>query len=205
MGGPFIPTNTDEPNSELLEALAPLADAMRVKGDVDVARGIELVLRSRIFHSDECRTTRVKDPVVLAIGAIRGGEAFAPPPDLVELEIHLTRMGQRLFYPPNVAGWPGGMAWLRGSTVLARANFAAWLTDPSSGLSPGHFRDLAERHRLQNAAAWLDAMAVLLSGATISSESKDELLALVRSEPDPARLHGRILTRVLSLPEGQVG
>ncbi len=200
----FIST-TDEPNSELLEALAPLADAMRVKGDVDVARGIELVLRSRIFHSDECRTTRVKGPVVLAIGAIRGDEAFAPPPDLVELEIHLTRMGQRLFYPPNVAGWPGGMAWLRGSTVLARANFAAWLTDPSSGLCPGHFRDLAERHRLQNAAAWLDAMAVLLSGATVASESKDELLALVRSEPDPARLHGRILTRVLSLPEGQVG
>ena len=76
------------------------------------------MLRSRLFHSDECRTKRVKSPVVLAIGAIRGGEAFAPPPDLVELESHLTRMGQRLFYPPNVAGWPGGMAWLRGSTVL---------------------------------------------------------------------------------------
>ena len=94
------------------------------------------MLRSRLFHSDECRTKRVKSPVALAIGAIRGGEAFAPPPDLVELEIHLTRMGQRLFYPPNVAGWPGGLAWLRGSTLLARASFAAWLTDPSSGLSP---------------------------------------------------------------------
>jgi len=195
-------SDTDEPSSELL---APLADAMRVQGDVDVARGIELVLRSRLFHSDECRTMRVKSPVALAIGAIRSGEAFAPPPDLVELEIHLTRMGQRLFYPPNVAGWPGGIAWLRGSTILARASFAAWLSDPSSGLSAGHFRDLAERHRLRNAAAWLDAMAVLLSGATISPESKDELLGLVRSEPDPAQLHGRILTRVLSLPEGQVG
>jgi len=195
-------SDTDEPSSELL---APLADAMRVQGDVDVARGIERVLRSGLFHSDECRAKRVKSPVALAIGAIRGGEAFAPPPDLVELEIHLTRMGQRLFYPPNVAGRPGGMAWLRGSTVLARANFAAWLTDPSSGLSAGHFRDLAGRHRLQNAAAWLDAMAVLLSGAAISSESNDELLTLVRSESDPAHLHGRILARVLSQPEGQVG
>ena len=163
------------------------------------------MLRSRLFHSDECRTTRVKSPVVLAIGAIRGGEAFAPSLDLVELESHLTRIGQRLFYPPNVAGWPGGMAWLRGSTVLACANFAAWLTDPSSGLSPGHFRDLAVRHRLRNAAAWLDAMAALLSGATITSESKDDHLDLVSSEHDPAPLHGRILTGVLSLPEGQVG
>jgi len=97
------------------------------------------------------------------------------------------------------------MAWLRGSTILARASFAAWLAGPSSGLSAGHFRDLAERHRLQDAAAWLDAMVVLFSGATISSESKDGLLADVRSERDPARLYGRILTRVLSQPEGQQG
>ena len=125
-------SKTDEPNSEPLEALAPLADAMRVKGDVDVARGIEFVLRSRLFHSDECQTKRVKSPAVLAIGAICGGEAFFPPPDLVELEIRLTRMGQRLFYPPNVAGWPGGMAWLRGSTVL-RARAAS---QPGSPILP---------------------------------------------------------------------
>ena len=66
-------------------------------------------------------------------------------------------------------------------------------------------RELAEAYRPQSAGAWLDAMAVLLAGATISSESKDGLLTLVRSESDPARLHGRILTRMLSLPEGQVG
>jgi hypothetical protein len=75
-----------------------------------------------------------------------------------------------------------------------------------TAMYPGQLqRDLAERYRLRSAAAWLDAMAGLLSGATISSESKDGLLALVRSEPDPARLHGRILTRMPSLPEGQVG
>ena len=144
---------------------------------------------------------------MLAIGAIRGGEVFSPPPDLVELEIHLTRMGQTacLIRRTSRAGraeWP----WpARLDRSVPRASFAAWLTDSSSGLSPGHFCDLAERHRLQNTAAWLDAMAVLLSDATISSESKDESLALVRSEPHPARLHGRILTRVLAPSEGQAG
>ncbi len=195
-------SDTDEPTSELL---APLADAMRLPGDVDTARGIELVLRSRLFHSDECRAKRVKSPVALVIGAVRAGETFAPPPDPVELEIRLTRMGQRLFYPSNVAGWPGGMAWLRGSTLLARADFAAWLSDPSSGLSPGHFRDLAQRLKLSDDAAWLDAMAVLVASGTISSEGKEELLAASHSEPDPARRYGRILTRVLSLPEAQLG
>ena len=33
-------------------------------------------------------------------------------------------MGQQLFSPPNVKGWPGGQAWLNTSTVLARVNFA---------------------------------------------------------------------------------
>ncbi len=33
-------------------------------------------------------------------------------------------MGQPLFTPPNVKGWPGGTAWLNTSTVLERDNFA---------------------------------------------------------------------------------
>jgi hypothetical protein len=36
-------------------------------------------------------------------------------------------MGQLLFAPPNVKGWPGGRSWLNTSTVLERANFAAAL------------------------------------------------------------------------------
>jgi hypothetical protein len=33
-------------------------------------------------------------------------------------------MGQTLFAPPNVKGWPGGPSWLNTSTVLERDNFA---------------------------------------------------------------------------------
>ena len=63
-------SNTDSPSPELLE---PLADAIRFEGDVDVALGIEIILRSRLFHSEDCRTRRVKSPVDFAIGAIRTG------------------------------------------------------------------------------------------------------------------------------------
>ena len=62
-------SNTDRASPELI---APLAAAMRADGDVLVSQGIELVLRSRLFHSPECRTRRVKSPVDLAIGVIRG-------------------------------------------------------------------------------------------------------------------------------------
>jgi hypothetical protein len=32
-------------------------------------------------------------------------------------------MGQNLFSPPNVKGWPGGEAWINTSTLLARKAF----------------------------------------------------------------------------------
>jgi hypothetical protein len=114
-------------------------------------------------------------------------------------------MGQRLFFPPNVAGWPEGMAWLRGAAILERANFATWLCDLSSAASQGHFHDLAQNYRLRGDVAWLDAMAVLLSGTELASNTKDVLRERAGGEQDSAKRHARILAQLLSMPEGQVG
>ncbi len=38
-----------------------------------------------------------------------------------------TRMGQDLFYPPNVGGWAGGRSWLSSRGMIARMNFATAL------------------------------------------------------------------------------
>ena len=46
-------------------------------------------------------------------------------------------MGQVLFYPPNVAGWPGGANWLTTQMLIARENFAQRLLNgPIAGDSP---------------------------------------------------------------------
>ena len=38
-----------------------------------------------------------------------------------EVQLLLQRLlGQLLFYPPNVAGWPGGMNWIDSSTLMFR-------------------------------------------------------------------------------------
>jgi uncharacterized protein (DUF1800 family) len=195
-------SDTEAPQPKLLE---PLAGAMRTDGDVDVARGIEILLRSRLFHSVQCRAKRVKSPVTFALGAIRACEAFSPPPDLVELEIDLTRMGQRLFYPPNVGGWPGGLTWLRGSTLLARSNFAARLTDPTAGLHLDHFRKLSERYKLGSPECWLDAMSTLLLGVPLTAECRADLLAHGRSRAGGARVLADLLRGILTRPEAQVG
>jgi uncharacterized protein (DUF1800 family) len=188
-------SNTDIPSADLI---APLAGAMRTKDDVDVARGIEFVLQSRLFHSAECRGRCVKSPVDFAIGAIRSLELLAPPPDLVDLEIHLTKMGQRLFFPPSVAGWPRGLAWLGGQELVARANFAAWIADPSRRGNESHFDGLAKRYGLETQECLLDALATLLLGAPLS----------VAEGPLPerqARGLVRTVSELLSVPEAQLG
>ena len=48
----------------------------------------------------------------------------------------LDAMGQRLFEPPNVKGWPGGPSWLNTSTVLSRDNFAGALATGTLWFSP---------------------------------------------------------------------
>ena len=60
-------------------------------------------------------------------------------------------MGHRLFFPPSVAGWPGGLAWLDGQSLVARTNFAAWLTEPSTWGGKDPFRDPRRAARPEDA------------------------------------------------------
>ena len=41
----------------------------------------------------------------------------------------LRFLGQVLFNPPNVAGWPGGQAWIDNSTLLLRCNLVSLIFD----------------------------------------------------------------------------
>ena len=107
-------------------------------------------------------------------------------------------MGQRLFFPPSVAGWPGGLAWLDGQAIVARTNFAAWLTEPSTWRGKNPFASLAERHGLRTPDEWLDALATLLLSAALSTTSR---MLCEHQRPD----RHLMTRRLLSSPEAQVG
>ncbi len=50
---------------------------------------------------------RVLSPPEYVVGAVRVLGLFNPPPSTLLLAEWIGRMGQDLFYPPNVFGWPG--------------------------------------------------------------------------------------------------
>lgn len=93
--------------------------------NLNIGRAVETILRSQLFFSDANINKRIADPLTFLIAPLRAFELFEDPPSTLALADWLRRMGLDLFYPPNVAGWPGGRAWLTTRTVIARSNYGA--------------------------------------------------------------------------------
>jgi uncharacterized protein (DUF1800 family) len=106
------------------ELLAPLATEFR-RSDYNFGALVERVLRSNLFFSPQVYRTKVKSPVEFALGIVRPLEGRV---GTTPLGTALEGLGQRLFYPPSVAGWEGGRAWLNGQTLLFRQHLALALT-----------------------------------------------------------------------------
>jgi uncharacterized protein (DUF1800 family) len=129
--------------------LQPLADQFR-KSDYDVAALMRTILSSRLFFSEHAFRQRIKSPVEYVLGAVRSVvEGTLPQQALIN---RLDAMGQPLFAPPNVKGWPGGRTWLNTSTMLARSNFAQalamgklWKEIPRRALN--RFEEIQEAER----------------------------------------------------------
>ncbi len=92
------------------------------------------------FYSTTAKTRTVRNPVDYVVGALKAlgvsksdgkyiGSADRELGDQVQL------MGMNLFEPPNVAGWPGGLAWINSGTLFARLEFAKDLAASDFGRS----------------------------------------------------------------------
>jgi uncharacterized protein (DUF1800 family) len=45
-------------------------------------------------------------------------------------------MGQNLFDPPSVGGWPDSAAWISSNTMLARSNYVSQILGATRALPP---------------------------------------------------------------------
>ncbi|MCR9210571.1 MAG: DUF1800 domain-containing protein [bacterium] len=108
------------------DALDELASGLR-DHDLDIGWAVETILRSEAFFSEDNIGNRVLDPIQFMIGPLRALEMLDPPPSTLLLAEWASKLGQDLFYPPNVFGWPGGRSWLTTRTMIGRANYASAL------------------------------------------------------------------------------
>jgi uncharacterized protein (DUF1800 family) len=95
--------------------------------DYDIAKLLEDIFTSDWFCDEKNIGSKLKSPVELLVGIQR---VLPMKLENDEALMILQRvLGQLLFYPPNVAGWPGGKAWIDSSSLMMRMRIPKLIDD----------------------------------------------------------------------------
>jgi uncharacterized protein (DUF1800 family) len=100
----------------------------------DVKTLMREVFTSPEFTADSSYRALVKSPTEFMIHTLKAVQA----PQLSRLVVQsATGMGQVLFDPPDVGGWPNNEAWISSNNVVARVNFVGAVLGQAKSLPAG--------------------------------------------------------------------
>lgn len=189
------------------------------QSDYHIGQTMSHLLRADWFYAPENWRVQIKSPVVLLAGLMRALQVKAP--DRMSLVYIQRLLGQTLFRPPNVAGWPQGRQWIDNATLMNRLNLAQAIVQGSS--LPGRAKDnpkaanrterpakmqvevdLRPLWQLVRAASAKDAlnnlMAYLLPGQSVSND----LIRQYSRGASPQEEVAFMAVRLMTMPEYQL-
>ncbi|HAP58261.1 MAG TPA: DUF1800 domain-containing protein, partial [Cytophagales bacterium] len=105
---------SETPDTERIEEMAEVLYA----GDYHIGKLMEHVFLADWFYDAQYRGSIIKAPVVLVSELNRQFAVEYENPQVLMVVQRL--LGQMLYNPPNVAGWPGGRAWIDTATLPLR-------------------------------------------------------------------------------------
>ena len=160
--------------------LKPLVDTY-VQSGHNIGAVMRTLLLSPQFSSAQAYRSRVKSPVEFTVGAYR---AFGVKGDGQGLPAITTLMGQTIFDPPNVAGWPGDKVsslWLNSGTWLTRLNYLDLLlvrgTLASKGSTPPiDLQTIVNNNAIDSPDRFVDYFASFLLDGTLASDRRSLLI-----------------------------
>ena len=137
----FVDVNPDR------EAIQGLSKQF-YESDYSIEGLMKALFTSPFFYDDLHRGNRIKSPVELLTGIMtQTGGTFENP----DAPLFIQRaLGQVLFFPPNVSGWPTGTDWIDSSSLAFRLSLPAILfgqADP--GIEP---KDDGDANNVTNGA-----------------------------------------------------
>lgn len=93
--------------------------------EYDLSILIKSILTSDVFYEEETIACKIKSPTELIVGMTRLFEIeYKEPKAIIQIQ---RKLNQVLFFPPNVAGWSGGRAWIDSSTLMLRLKLSSLL------------------------------------------------------------------------------
>jgi uncharacterized protein (DUF1800 family) len=160
----------NEPDPAFIQALARIFQ----ESGYSIKAMVRHILTSEEFYSPRAHRAQIKSPVDLAAGAVRslGAETNGQFPSRLA-----AQWGQELFNPPDVSGWPGGIAWINSTTLLLRLNFAQLLTAPGAARRDPDTRQAFAAGGLKEPQTAADHLITLLLDGRMAREEQDVLRA----------------------------
>jgi uncharacterized protein (DUF1800 family) len=163
---------------------------------------------SEQFYSEQATGGHIKSPVELLVGTAKA--LSLPKVDYQNVRFLLASMGQSLFDPPSVAGWPGDADWINTNLLIARYTATAELVKKSK---PDLVALLKDR-QLANAEEVVDHLAERCLLVELSAAKRQELVQVLGTLPPPAQWEKQkdevnaklraVLLLIVSTPEYQV-
>ena len=173
---------TEVPNEAVIESLAATLRAH----DYELRPALRQLFLAESFYDDAVVGAQIKSPAQLAVQLVH--DLQLDPVPVHTMADTMARLGQDLFYPPNVKGWDGNSAWVNANAMLLRVNLPATLV--SAGPNE---RRMAGRAMQRMMAPDDDAMAMQ---AMMADGPMGELFA----SGEAARHEGALMAALAQLP-----
>lgn len=185
----------DNPEPAVIDRLAGVFQS----SNWSIRAVVRAIFTAPEFYTVKAYRARPKSPVEYVASMLRGLAIETTAQGIPGL---LSRMGQELFDPPNVAGWPGGPIWINSSTLLERINFASRIASDRRAFLP---RTPLPANATPRQAA--DYYSALLIDGTISAGTQtllNDFAARYVTTSNDAGLRS-VVYLTLSSPDYQLG
>jgi uncharacterized protein (DUF1800 family) len=166
----FFVSEIHPPDPGFVESTA----SVYLQNGTEIRPVVRHILSSTWFLNPSMRFARYSWPAEFVVRAIR--EVGWQNLSLDRVRSPLANMGQQLFEPPNVGGWPLGAGWFSTGTMLARTNFAATLAASQKGFLGAAFTPEAETPQ-----ALLAAMLDRMTPAPLDSGPQQALMSYLQA------------------------
>jgi len=93
-------------------------------------------------------------------------------------------MGQDLFEPPNVKGWPGGLDWVSTITMLTRMNFGNSMISARPGSGFGNGLDLntfSLNAAIDDPGAYVDYVLDAMGSVPVTADTRQQMIAYMEA------------------------
>ena len=190
------------------DELKPLVDTY-VQSGHNMGAVMRTLLLSPQFSSAKAYRSRLKSPVEFTVGAYRALGINANGSGLPAIT---TLMGQTLFDPPNVAGWPGDKVsalWLNSGTWMSRLNYIDLLlvrgtSAHGSSTSLVDLQGVVNKYQLNSPEQFVDHFSSFLLDGNLDSNRRTQLLDYFTAQDGSSRGTPITLTSGKSYPLSRV-